>query len=293
MMTAAALRTSRAKIGQNILQLPYHNPVRVAEDLATIDILSGGRVTLQVGQAGRPFDDEFRAFGINPKFRPSLTEEGMDIIRRCWTEDVFSYHGKRWQLEDVRVYPKPLQQPHPPMYVTTGGEASMDRAARMGFNACAQGGGGQMTLGNRQQWLAWRARWHAALAKHGCRPEDYRTNTFGTCFVTDDPEREWAKHREAIMYTMTYARHDGLHPYSDRLGIKVEKPEDLPDWQTTFRTPEDCLKHLRETFSDSAPDELILLAEKPGIPLADTLVYLKTFAEKVLPHIQDLPSGKA
>src|SRR5579871_1364975 len=72
-MTAVALRTKNMMIGQDILQMPYHHPVRLAEDLATIDILSGGRVTLNVG--GGAFDDEALAFGLNPKERYSRTTE--------------------------------------------------------------------------------------------------------------------------------------------------------------------------------------------------------------------------
>jgi alkanesulfonate monooxygenase SsuD/methylene tetrahydromethanopterin reductase-like flavin-dependent oxidoreductase (luciferase family) len=295
MMTAVALRTKRAMIGQNILQLPYHHPVRLAEDLATIDILSNGRVTLQAGQVGAPFDDEFRALGLNPKERPSRTEEGMDIIRKCWTEEVFSYAGRRWQLQDVRVYPKPLQKPHPPMYLVTQTDASMDRAARMGFHACGQGGSGPTAaLGDKAVWQAWRRRWHAALPKHGRKPEDFKTNTFGTCFITDDPEKAWAKHREAILYAATYRRFNGTQPYLRRYGggRALDKPEDLPGWQTYFRTPAECVRHLRETFSESAPDELLISADRAGMPWEDTLEYLRLFAEKVLPQLQDLPLAK-
>src|SRR5579871_6855210 len=98
-MTAVALRTKQAMIGQNILEMPHHHPVRLAEDLATIDILSGGRVMLCAGQAGWAFDSEFRAFGMNPKERPSRLEEGMDVVRKCFTEEVFSYEGRRWKLQ--------------------------------------------------------------------------------------------------------------------------------------------------------------------------------------------------
>lgn len=289
MMTAVAMKTSRVTIGQNILEFPQHHPVRLAEDLATIDILSHGRVELDAGEAGWAFDSEFRALGINPRHRPSRLEEGLDIVRRCWTEDVFSYAGRRFTLQDVRVYPKPLQTPHPPIFATTNGEASMDRVARLGFNACCQGGGGQVTLGDRQLWQVWRERWRTALAKYGGQPQDFRVNTYGTCFVTDDPEKAWAKHRESIFYAMAYRRHDGLQPYIGRWATPPEKPEDLPGWQTTFRTPEDTVKHLRETFGDAAPDMLLLMATRPGIPWEDATEYHHNFATKVLPQVRDLP----
>lgn len=288
-MTAVALRTQRVMIGQNILQLPYHHPVRLAEDLATVDILSSGRVTLNAGQAGAPFDDEFHALGLNPRQRPSRTEEGIDIVRRCWTEEAFSHQGKRWQLQDVRVYPKPLQQPHPPIYTTTSGEASMDRAARMGLNACGQGGTGAAPT-DKAQWQGWLRRWQAALAKYGRRPEDFKVNTFGQLYVTEDPERAWAKHREAVFYRRAYRRFDGSQPYLFAFqGGPAEKPEDLPNWDSMFLTPEECVKRLRETFAESAPDEMIISADGPGMLFEDTAEYLRLFAEKVMPQLQDLP----
>jgi hypothetical protein len=66
----------------------------------------------------------------------------------------------------------------------------------------------------------------------------------------------------------------------------------LPGWQTYFRTPADCVRHLRETFSESAPDELLISADRPGIPLEDALESLRMFAEKVLPQLQNLPLAK-
>ena len=66
----------------------------------------------------------------------------------------------------------------------------------------------------------------------------------------------------------------------------------MPGWQTYFRTPAECVRHLRETFSESAPDELLIRADRAGMPWEDTLEYFRLFAEKVLPQLQDLPLAK-
>ena len=290
-MTMAALNTQNCQIGQNILLLPQYHPVRLAEDLATIDIISGGRVTLNAGQVGEAFDDEFLAYGINPRYRPSLLEEGLDIIRRSWTEERFSFVGKRWNLKDVCVYPKPLQKPHPPMFTTTSSDASLERAARMGVGACARGGAGTAP-GDKAMWQVWRQKWHSALARYGRKPDEVGTNTFGQLYVTDDPEREWHKHKDAILYRRYYTRFNGTRPYAQmHLGENdTPKPEDLRDWESVFLTPEETIRRMRETWGESAPDEVRITSDNPGIPLADTIEYLRNFAEKVMPHLQELPS---
>jgi probable F420-dependent oxidoreductase len=128
--TAIAARTQRIRIGSGILLLPLYHPVHVAEDAATLDIISKGRLILGVGMGYQGGD--FDAFSVPLQQRVSRLEEGIEIIRACWTEDTFSYAGKRFRLHDVTVYPKPVQQPHPPIWVGAMADDSIRRAARFG-----------------------------------------------------------------------------------------------------------------------------------------------------------------
>ncbi|MGH8063698.1 MAG: LLM class flavin-dependent oxidoreductase [Candidatus Entotheonellia bacterium] len=128
--TAVAARTQKIRIGTGILLLPLYHPVHVAEDAATLDIISNGRLILGVGMGYQAGD--FGAFGIPPSQRVSRMEEGIDIIRGCWTQDTFSYDGKRFRLDNVAVYPKPVQQPHPPIWVGAMADESIRRAAQYG-----------------------------------------------------------------------------------------------------------------------------------------------------------------
>lgn len=265
-MTAAALRTNRARIGTNILQLPYYHPIMLAEQLAMIDILSGGRLQVAFGAGGMPFDMEFRMMGLNPKERPSRLEEGLGIVLRCWTEEQrFSHQGKRWQFEDVMIHPKPLQDPHPPVYLTAiRGRPALERVARLGTNIC--GAGGTMySLTDKGWWNEWWELWRAACEPFGRDPASIRISSFGTCFVTDDPERAWARHREGALHQVHYER-QGEHPYSSHiLNRTLEVPEDLPNWQRLFQTPEDTIAELRDAFCERALDELLLQVARPGM----------------------------
>ena len=134
---ALAARTRRVMIGQDVLLLPHYHPVRLAEDLAVLDNLSRGRMMLGVGMGYVP--GEFAALGTLRKQRLSLMEEGLDILELAWKEDRFDYQGKRYQLRDVRVRPRPVQAEGPATWIAAMSEAGALRAARRGTHLLPQG----------------------------------------------------------------------------------------------------------------------------------------------------------
>lgn len=288
-MTAAAMRTQRVRICSNIIQLPFYHPVLLAEQLAVLDIISNGRLDVGIGQVGQTFDMEFAMLGLNPKHRPSLLDEGLEILLRCWTEaQPFDFHGKRWDLEGVWLNPKPLQKPRPPTFVVAAFTSkAMDRVARLGLDVGGWGGFFTSLTGG-DQWQQWRQKWRAACERNGRRPEYAKINTFGSCFVTDDPEKAWAEHRQGAFASFNYER-QGVHPYSSLfLETILEKPEDLPNWQRLFVTPEQAIAEFRQVYANGAPDELHLMAKRAGMSWKQSAEYLRNFAEKVIPAVKDL-----
>jgi probable F420-dependent oxidoreductase len=128
-----AARTKKIRLGTAVVVLPWHNPVLVAEQAATLDLLSGGRVEFGVGKGYR--QAEFDGFCIPMAEATERFDEAMDIIRKAWTtEGRFSHHGKRWHYDNIVVEPEPLQRPHPPLWLAAGSPDSVRRAAREGYN---------------------------------------------------------------------------------------------------------------------------------------------------------------
>jgi alkanesulfonate monooxygenase SsuD/methylene tetrahydromethanopterin reductase-like flavin-dependent oxidoreductase (luciferase family) len=285
-----AQRTKTARIGTNILQLPFHHPVVTAEELAVLDVISGGRVECGFGLVGSGFDHEFHALGLNPKHRRSLSVEAVEIIRRCWTEDEpFSYQGKRYQLEDVWINPKPVQKPYPPIWMPAFTQAGIDRVLELDVNVGGLAGGYNFGLTLPDAWPHWRAMWLESCERHGKDPANYRIHTFGSCYPTDDPERAWAEHRDSALYHFTFESH-GTQPYVNIFlgGNTPKEPEELPMWDKLFRTPEDAVAEFTSTFGEYAPDEFQITAKRPGMSWEASLEYLTTFAEKVIPQIRDV-----
>ncbi len=127
-----AAKTTNIRLGTGVVVLPWHNPVLVAEQAATLDLLSGGRFDFGVGKGYRTA--EFDGFCMDITENTEIFDEAMTIIRKAWTtEGRWSHHGKRWQLKDVVVEPEPLTRPHPPLWMAAGSEASIRRAAREGY----------------------------------------------------------------------------------------------------------------------------------------------------------------
>jgi alkanesulfonate monooxygenase SsuD/methylene tetrahydromethanopterin reductase-like flavin-dependent oxidoreductase (luciferase family) len=124
-----AAEAAGLQVGTNLVLLPLHNPVEVAEIGAFLDVITGGRFLLGVGLGYRP--EEFAIFGIPMAERVSRLVEGIEIIRRLWTEDGVSHLGRHWRLDGVTIRPRPLQAPRPPILVGSQVPAGIARAARI------------------------------------------------------------------------------------------------------------------------------------------------------------------
>lgn len=129
-LAAVAARTDRLRVATGIFQLPIHHPVRVAEQVATIDEMSGGRVSLGVGLGWWPL--EYEVHDADFRRRGALMEEALEILRLVWTTEDVGYEGQFHSFPPLTVYPRPVQSPHPPLWVAGVADAAVDRAARLG-----------------------------------------------------------------------------------------------------------------------------------------------------------------
>jgi alkanesulfonate monooxygenase SsuD/methylene tetrahydromethanopterin reductase-like flavin-dependent oxidoreductase (luciferase family) len=132
MALEAAHRTERLRIGTAVSLAALYHPLRLAEEVALLDVLTGGRVNWGAGRGFEPA--EFRAFGVPldetaPRFR-----EAVEVVLRAWTGDRLTFHGKYWDFDDVEVLPKPVQQPHPPTWVAATSIEAVSWAASVGHD---------------------------------------------------------------------------------------------------------------------------------------------------------------
>jgi len=128
LMAFAAAYTTRLRVDHTVLVAPYHHPLRLAKTIATIDLLSGGRVNVSVG-VGHAVA-EFEAMGVPFTERGAMTDEILAALDTLWTEDRPEHHGKYFQISGLALEPKPVQQPRPPIHVGGNSKPALRRAAR-------------------------------------------------------------------------------------------------------------------------------------------------------------------
>jgi alkanesulfonate monooxygenase SsuD/methylene tetrahydromethanopterin reductase-like flavin-dependent oxidoreductase (luciferase family) len=148
LLAALATKTTTLRLGTAVIVPPWHNPILLAEEAATLDLLSRGRLDLGVGKGYR--HSEFKGFQIAPEEAEARFEEALEVMTRAWTtRQRFSHKGRFWHFEDVIVEPPPAQAPHPPLWVAAGNPHSIKRAAARGFNLILDQYASPATLGER------------------------------------------------------------------------------------------------------------------------------------------------
>jgi alkanesulfonate monooxygenase SsuD/methylene tetrahydromethanopterin reductase-like flavin-dependent oxidoreductase (luciferase family) len=131
LLAALSQRTRSLRLGIAIVLLPLSHPVRVAEEIATLDVLSNGRVEFGIGRGSLP--EHFVGFGIAQSESRDRFVEGLEIIRQAWTSDRFSHNGRFFQIGEIAVVPKPVQQPYPPIRVAANSPDTFELMGRLGL----------------------------------------------------------------------------------------------------------------------------------------------------------------
>jgi alkanesulfonate monooxygenase SsuD/methylene tetrahydromethanopterin reductase-like flavin-dependent oxidoreductase (luciferase family) len=132
MGTLAAARTRRLRIGTAVSLAAFYHPLRLAEEVALLDVLSGGRVNWGAGRGFAAI--EFAAFGVPAAESASRFREAVDIVLRAWTEERLTYEGEHFRFTDIEVLPKPAQRPHPPVWMAATSESAIEWAASQGHS---------------------------------------------------------------------------------------------------------------------------------------------------------------
>jgi alkanesulfonate monooxygenase SsuD/methylene tetrahydromethanopterin reductase-like flavin-dependent oxidoreductase (luciferase family) len=277
--SAMAARTRHVRFSCDVCLLPFNHPLRLAEDLAVLDNISGGRVEIGVGMGYAPH--EFRGFGLPVSRRVSLTDEGIAVLRRAFTGETFSFAGKRYNFQDVRITPGYVQPGGPPLWVAAMSEAGALRAARVGANLLPQG--------PRAPSLD---AWAATLRADGRDPASYRVGIIRSCLVTDDRERDWGAVRIAERRRMeVYNRfreeaggHGGVAGITDEQRIPQT-------W--VVGNVDHCVAELAAFIEEYGLTDIVTWAVPPGMRPEEMSASLERFARDVAPRLRARFGGPA
>ena len=283
MMAAYAAVTENIELGTGVVLAPFHDPIRLAEDFAVVDQISGGRVICGLGIGWR--EEEFREFGIDTKSRVRRLKEIVDVLRLSWNAERFDYDGKYYSYDGVAVTPKPARVP--PIYVGGFVDDAIRRAGRIGDGYISS----RVPPERAREAFEIAAQERAAAGHHGPPMVALLHNAF----VTTDPERDWPAVRAGAGHQLgTYT---GWRAGTDVPGRKLEvmPPEDesLRD-MTAYGTPDQVIEVLgpMAELLGSYPDgHLIVRLHYPGKTAEPAAAAIKLFADEVAPALRKYASG--
>ena len=267
-----AARTRHIRLAPAVTVLPLHHPIRVAEQWATLDLLSNGRVDFA---AGRGYDSrEYAPFNIDFKDNQGIFEEGMELVRRLWSADVrISHHGKHYSFDDVRITPKPVQRPLP-AYVASFSKPSIELAARLDCGLIVAPFAAAMSYGGLKQVADL---YNESCARYGRKPGRLMCSYF--CHFFDNPQQEAAQRERQIRY------------YKEC--VIPALPGDPKTAPPSYRYFVDMVERLHKVRSQDLTENSVLLGSSAQI--TDTLKKVEAagFAEVILyfnvgmkPHAQ-------
>ena len=274
--TAVAANTTRLNVGTSVILLPLHHPVHVAEDVITLDIVSKGRIILGVGVGYQATD--FQAFGIPMQHRAAMFEEGVEIIRKCWSGERFSFHGTHYTLEDLQIRPRPFQTPAPPLWIGASVPAAVRRAGRMGDAFVATP---STTL---PQTLRLVDIYRQAAEDAGRQP---RVVLMRDAWVASSRAEAEAVYGPEVMTAYRYYWENQLAEFQD---IPADTPfslENLAQDRLVLGEPETCIREFHRWQEATGADYCLLRlrhAHSGGPAHAKILDAITLFGDRVMPY---------
>jgi len=271
-----ATRTSDILLGTDIVILPFYHPVRVAEDAAMLDVMSEGRFILGVAIGYRP--EEFELYQTPLKRRGARFVEQVEIIKALWTQDSVQFEGQFYQLQDASIEPKPITQPHPPLWIGGWGNLSLKRAARLG-DAWIPG-----PTADLKKLLECQEKYQTELQVLGKSKPAERPLTREMVIADSDKEAfELAEKYLLINYRDEYGG-GWEHPL---IGGEDHAPTDrleaLGEDRFIIGNPERCIQTIQHFMDTFGTNHLIFRLYFPGMPHEHILHELELISREVMP----------
>jgi len=297
-LAAASQRSRRLRLGHAIVPLPYSHPVRVAERLASLDVLSNGRMEFGYGRGFSP--QEYASFGAEMKHSRSLTQEALDIVRLSFGGEPVSYQGQHFQLEDIDIVPKVVQRPHPPIWSAAVSPESFELAAEQGVG---------VLVGPFKPWFMvkedikrYRRAWQN---RHGDGPPAAGLNnrvgmTVGIFCLEDahqahqqaKPAFEWFYHNLLSQTRPILQKLYDSYEYYKRMGhlhtllsktIRLKVLETMG--MAIVGDPAHCVHKLKK-LQKAGVDHVLLAVGAGALPSEQVQASLRLIAERVMPHFR-------
>src|SRR5216683_2923836 len=302
-LAAVSQRTSTIRLGVGVVLAPIHHPLHIAQRMATLDILSHGRVDVGLGRTGYPY--QLTPYGTDLRDTRGMWQEFAEVLPRIWTQEEISYDGEYYQIPRREVLPKPLQKPHPPLWSACGSDETARQTGQLGMGGLFGSEGGparvEQLMALYQESLPTappKATGHtprAALMTAGYCHEDPRVvaergTELVAWYLEQQRERARLVWRDYDPETVP-PDYQGYYARDQRLASGPHPGEPTPrevrEQGTKFcvGTPEDCIRFL-EIYEALGIEEVFLLCAIGPAQHQEVLHTIRLFGEQVIPHFQ-------
>ena len=285
--TAIAARTTRIRVGTAVLVVPLGHPVRLAEEVATLDHISQGRLDLGIGRSGFPW--AYEGYDIPYNESRERFREFFDVMRLAWTQERFSYEGKYYTFKDVCLIPKPYQKPHPPLRYAASTRDSFPTMGELGLPIFA-GLGGAAVPELARSIAAYRAAWREAG-----HPGDGDVMLRVGIYVAEDKERAFSEPRESTMSFYNRVR-QGLLQTAGAFGgeLRAQRAQNLATLtyesalqdRLVYGTPAAVASRLRELRDELGLSGVLMEPNVGGLMTPERLDNsIRLFGQEVGPQL--------
>jgi alkanesulfonate monooxygenase SsuD/methylene tetrahydromethanopterin reductase-like flavin-dependent oxidoreductase (luciferase family) len=270
---AIAARTGKIRIALGVLLMPFHNPVRLAEDIAVVDTISGGRFEFGVGTGYKI--EEFEGFAVPFKERGGRTNEALEIIRRLLEGETLTFKGKFFEVNNVKITPEPIQKPRPPIWIGGSTPPAFRRAARYGDGYVAPGAFSPKFLDS----------YVAELGKLGKPTSGLRfAGGHAWLICSNDPEKTWNEAADHIIYQANnYAAWAAKSGQSANPVYIRDRAHLRETGRLTVVDPDSCVAMIRDFIGKIPFTHYFSWTLPPGLPPKWVQPHLELFASKVIP----------
>ena len=279
---------------------PDAYPLHIAARTATLDILSNGRVDLGVGRSGYPY--QMAAFGVDLENATGMVDEALEIIPRAWAEGEFSYQGKYFQIPTREVHPKPVQTPHPPIWLGCSREETFRKAGELGLGCLAMSGGGPDRL--TQLIDAYRGGIQNAKPVGKVIKDRVSISTLAICAESHNKAVErgakildWYRSQQNLRHDRVWQEQDPADVPSDyqwhyQRSVATESSNRdeissldlIKEGRYCIGDPDDCLRYM-EQYVPTGVDEIMPLFQIGPIANEEVMETLRLFGKHVIPHL--------
>lgn len=294
MLAAVASVTQRIRLGTGVLVLPFNDPVRIAEECAMLDMISKGRLEVGVGRGFQPV--EFQGFGVEQAHSRAIFEEALTIMIRAWTEPRLNFEGAHFRIPDQSVRPKPVQKPHPPLWMAAVSDESYSLAGKLGFNLLCPLIWGFQADDTARLLESYRG----ALRAEGHKPADKEIGALCMVYCAETTDRARKDFGESVLW---FYRTIADHLPQGKAIPGYERYEQIrfrartANWQELLETgalicgnPDVCVRQIERLRTKYGITQLLCWTRMAGLHSRKALESMEMIQKYVMPHFKAKPN---